>query len=170
MTGQASSTGARLAAATAPATSQSHSPPSAAPPVASPASPTPRSDPTRHVRDVPPKDLPQLATLAAVIALLVVADLKWRDDPAPKGYAADEVQAAVVAASDVHKYASNTYLSDPDPKILAVTHDHNGNYIVDLTIWIYGLSAQQGAEKELIVTVSPGFQIVNEQQVPARKP
>lgn len=103
-----------------------------------------------------------LVTLAAVIALLVVVGLQRRGDSATKGYTPGDVQAAVVAALDVHKYALDTYLTAPHPKILGVTHDQKGSYVVDLTIWIYGLSAQQGAEKEVIVTVSPGFQIVNE--------
>jgi hypothetical protein len=108
---------------------------------------------------------PLLATLAAVTAVFVVVGLKWGGHSAPNGYTAGDVQAAVVAASDVHKYANDTYVAVKYPKILGVTHNHRGNYVVDLSIWTYGLSAQQGAEKEVIVTVSPGFQIVNEQQV-----
>jgi hypothetical protein len=114
---------------------------------------------------VPPKDLSLLVTLATVIALFVVVDLKWGDHSAPKGYTVGEVQAAVVASSDIHEFARDTYVAVKYPKVLRVTHDEKDNYVVDLTIWTYGLSAQQGAEKEVIVTVSPGFQIVNEHQV-----
>jgi hypothetical protein len=108
---------------------------------------------------------PLLVTLAAAVAICVVVGPKWDRHSASKDYTVEEVEAAVVAASDVHKFARDTYVAVKYPKILGVTHDEKGNYAVDLTIWTYGLSAQQGAQKEVIVTVSPGFQIVNEQQV-----
>jgi hypothetical protein len=41
----------------------------------------------------------------------------------------------------------------------------NGDTRVELSIWIYGLSAQQGADHDLTVEVSPGMQIVDEHEV-----
>jgi hypothetical protein len=104
-------------------------------------------------------------TLAAVVALFVVVGLKRGGHSAPHGYTVAEVQAAVVASSDVHEFARDTYVAVKYPRVLRVTHDEKGNYVVDLTIWTHGLSAQQGAEKEVIVTVSSGFQVVNEDQL-----
>jgi hypothetical protein len=77
---------------------------------------------------------PLLVTLAAVIALFVVLGLKWGHPWAAQGYTLGEVQAAVVASSDVHEFARDTYVAVKYPRIRGVTHDKNGSYAVDLTI------------------------------------
>jgi hypothetical protein len=83
----------------------------------------------------------------------------------PRGYSLAEVEAAAVASADVSMHASKTYVAVKYPRVRAVETLPNGDRRVELSIWIYGLSAQQVADHDLTVEVSPGMQIVDEHEV-----
>jgi hypothetical protein len=107
----------------------------------------------------------RLAFIAILCSLLASGWTLTHSKHIPKGYALAEVQAAALASADVSKHASNTYVAVKYPRVWGVEKLPNGNMRVELSIWIYGLSAQQGADHDVTVEVSPGMQIVDAHEV-----
>ena len=107
----------------------------------------------------------RLAFIAILCTLTASGWTLTQSTHSPKGYVLAEVQAAAVASADMSNDANMTYLAVKYPRVLGVERLPNGNMRVKLSIWIYGLSAQQGADHHVTVEVSPGMQIVNEHEV-----
>jgi hypothetical protein len=106
-----------------------------------------------------------LIAILATLALSTTASAASATKPPHKGYTLAEVQAAAVASADVSRAANKTYVAVKYPRVWGVETLLNGNVRVELSIWIYGLSAQQGADHDVTVIVSPGMQIVDEHEV-----
>jgi hypothetical protein len=109
-----------------------------------------------------------LAFSAILFSLLASGCTLTHSKHSPKGYTLAEVQAAAVACGDVSNFANITYGAVDYPRVRGVETLPNGNMRVELSIWIYQLSAQQGADHDVTVVVSPGMQIIDEHEVARR--
>jgi hypothetical protein len=105
----------------------------------------------------------RLAFIALLCTLLASGRTLTHTKHSVKGYSLAEVQAAAVGSADVSDNA--TYVAVTYPRVSRVERLSNGNMRVDLSIWIYGRSAPQGAEHNVIAVVSPGMQIVDAREV-----
>jgi hypothetical protein len=83
-------------------------------------------------------------TSVAMLTLSATASAASATKPPHKGYTLAEVQAAAVASADVATAANKTYVAVKYPRVWGLETLPNGNVRVELSIWIYGLSAQQG--------------------------
>ena len=110
----------------------------------------------------------RLAFTAILCTLLASGCTLTHSKQCPKGYSLAEVQAAAVASADVSEYANKTYGAYGAveyARVWGVETLRNGDIRVELAIWIYALSARQGADHDVTVEVSPGMQIVDEHEV-----
>jgi hypothetical protein len=107
----------------------------------------------------------RLAFIAILCTLLASGWTLTHSKHSPRGYSLAEVQAAAVASADMSNDANMTYVAVKYPRVRGVETLPNGSMRVELSIWIYGLSAQQGADHHVTVEVSPGMQIVDAHEV-----
>jgi hypothetical protein len=107
----------------------------------------------------------RLAFTAILCTLLASGWTLTHSKHSPRGYSLAEVQAAAVASADVSNDATMTYVAVKYPRVRGVETLADGTMRVELSIWIYGLSAQQGADHHVTVEVSPNMQIVKAHEV-----
>jgi hypothetical protein len=107
----------------------------------------------------------RLALTAILCTLLVSGWTLTHSKHRPTGYSLAELRAAAVASADLSHDANMTYVAVKYPRVRGVEKLPNGNMRVELSIWIHGLSAQQGADHHVTVEVSPGMQIVNAHEI-----
>jgi hypothetical protein len=111
-----------------------------------------------------------LAFTAILCSLLASGWTLTHSNHSPKGYSLAEVQAGAVASADLSNDANMTYVAVKYPRVRGVETLANGTMRVELSIWIYGRSAPQGADHHVTVEVSPNMQIVKAHEAPDSNP